>query len=126
MENGPPRQNAIGPSRTKQSASWLDFSPEGTHFPQVRLVAEHSRGSGLGQTGNGDGVGGSSRVWELLEQRHKFRGGRGTLIKKMPFVSGGGSAGWCGWNTGCHRRSVVDREKSGVEGPISARQEFVG
>ena len=38
--NGPPRQNAIGPNRrTKQSASWLDFSPEGTHFPQVRLVS---------------------------------------------------------------------------------------
>lgn len=41
----------------------------------------------------------------------QVRGGRGTLIKKMPFVSGGGSAGWCGWNTGCHRRSVVDRGK---------------
>ena len=66
-------------------------------------------------------------MWEHLEQRHRSGVAGGTLVKKMPFVSGGGSAGWCGWNTGCHRRAVVDREKrSGVEGPISARQEFVG
>lgn len=76
-----------------------------------------SRGAGFGPAGNAEGGWWVSRLQEHLEQRH---GG-----KKMPFVFGGGSAGQCGWNTGCHRRAVVDRERSGAEGPISATQELV-
>lgn len=71
--------------------------------PSETCELSTSRGSGHGELRPG---------WF---QRVGHRTGVGeNWFKKMPFMFGGGSAGRCGWNTGCHRRAVVDREKKEV------------
>lgn len=107
------------PQSDKQHASGLDVSPEGEGLPQVRLASralaeeqgsdrQGMRAVGGGGAGGTRGQGGRRLQAAGMEPKQMCpQPGR-----KMPLVlvCGGGSAGQCGWDTGCHRGAAVVRE----------------